>query len=301
MAAIAAQYHLNPVPLDQFGSRPIYRLRITDGAQIQQRVSQLIADTQRRVVYAEPNYIYKAPEDTGNSWSSGNYWSSGGDAGAYTAQWSPQTIHLATAHQYTRGAGITVAVLDTGVDATHSALKNHLAAGYDFVDMDNDPLEVGSRQQGHYGHGTHVAGLVALVAPEAKIMPVRVLDQNGVGNVWVLAEALAYAVNPDGDIATHDGADVINMSIGTLRHTNSLADLLKKVSSDVPLAGDDDFPSTGTPGVVIAAAGNGGDSTPQYPAAENIGGLFGVGASTQSDTLATFSTRGSWIRVIAPG
>ncbi len=193
-------------------------------------------------------------------------------------------------------------MLDTGIDATHPALAGHLVPGYDFVDLDNDPSEVGSQQQGPYGHGTHVAGLIALVAPEAKIMPIRVLDQNGIGNIWVLAEALAYAVNPDGNAATHDGADIVNMSIGTLRHTNLLADLLKKVSSDVPLAGDDDFPATGTPGVVVvAAAGNGGDTTPQYPAAENIGGLLAVGASTQTDALATFSTRGSWIRALAPG
>ena len=63
-----------------------------------------------------------------------------------------------------------------------------------------------------FGHGTHVAGLVALTAPDAKIVPYRVLDENGEGNVWVLAEALLRAIDPDGNPAKDDGAHVINIS-----------------------------------------------------------------------------------------
>ncbi len=224
----------------------------------------------------------------------------------YVAQWAPQMIHLSLAHQVNRGTGpngpIKIAVLDTGIDATHPALAGHLLPGYDFVDNDNDPTEVGNQVIGPYGHGTVVAGLIALTAPEAKIIPIRVLDQHGVGNVWVLAEALAYAVDPDGNPNTHDGADVINMSLVTLRHTRLLSSVLSKVCDDVPAPGDDDFPAVANPNlVVVAAAGNAGNTTQQFPAAENVEGLLAVGATTSGDVLATFSTRGSWVGVAAPG
>jgi subtilisin family serine protease len=85
---------------------------------------------------------------------------------------------------------------------------------------------------------------------------------------------------------------VINLSLSTLRRTSLLKQILDRVCSD----------GTGNPNlVVVAAAGNGGDFTEQYPAAESVGGLIAVAASTDKDQLATFSTRGSWIRVAAPG
>ncbi len=298
LAGVASQHALNPTPLDQFGSRPIYRLRITDGARVEDRVNQLLLDT--RVIFAEPNFIEKPPEGGGKSWSVGT-------PSAYLAQWAPSMIRLPEAQAVNRGIGaggqpVRIAVLDTGVDVTHPALAGHLLPGFDFVDMDANPSEVGTPNIGPYGHGTHVAGLIALVAPEAKIIPVRVLDQNGLGNTWVLAEALAYAVDPDGDPATNDGADVINLSLSTLRRTRLLRSVLARICDDDPAPGEEDIPATANSNlVVVAAAGNGGDFTEQYPAAENIGGLIGVSASTSQDQLATFSTRGSWIRVAAPG
>ena len=217
-----------------------------------------------------------------------------------------QTIHLSAAHQVNRGTGpngpIKIAVLDTGVDATHPALAGHLLPGFDFVDNDNDPSEVGSLQTGPWGHGTHVAGLIALIAPEAKIIPIRVLDQHGVGNVWVIAEALRFAVDPDNDPSTNDGADVINLSLATLRHTKLLSSVLSRVCDDAPAPGEDDFPATANPNlVVVAAAGNDADSTQHFPAAENVKGLIAVSASNSQDRLAGFSTRGSWVNVAAPG
>lgn len=301
LPAIAAQYGLSPVPLGQFGSRPIYRLKITDNTPVTQKITALLADAQLRVVYAEPNYLANAPEVNKPSWTIGDSYSAGTEA-TYKSQWATQMLKLSAAHNLARGAGVKVAVLDTGVDLTHPMLAGRLVQGFDFVDDDNNPSEVGSTASGPYGHGTHVAGLIALVAPDAKIMPVRVLDQKGIGNIWVLAEALAYAIDPDGKPETHDGADVINLSLSTLRRTNLLSSILERACSDFA---DDDATSPidgrNYNVVVVAAAGNRGTQINEYPAAENINGLLAVAASTETDQLAAFSTYGSWIKVAAPG
>lgn len=305
LASVAADFNLEPTPIDQFGARPIYRLRIKGvNPSVEATVQALLADTRSRVIYAEPNYIATAPEvkRAKDSWSADDAWSMVGDFASYQSQYATAKLGLSTAHRTTRGAGVTVAILDTGVDRTHPALANRLLGGYDFVDMDNDPSEAGTRETGPFGHGTHVAGLVALVAPDAKILPVRVLDENGQGNIWVLVEALAYAANPDGDPATDDGADVINLSLSTLRRTRLLESVLAKVCDDLPETEDDDLPSlVNSNAIVVAAAGNGGGSVPEYPAAENLKGLIAVGASTNVDGIADFSTRGSWARVLSPG
>jgi subtilisin family serine protease len=303
LGAVAAAHRLDPQPLDQFGARPIYRMRIADGADPEARAGELAGDV--RVVYAEPNIVGQAPEV--RSMSS---WAIGGDAGAYGSQYAASTIRLPEAHQVSRGAGIIVAVLDTGVDGTHPALAGRLVSGFDFVDFDSDPREVGDRSNPVYGHGTHVAGLVALTAPEARIMPLRVLDEHGAGNIWVLAEALAFAADPDGVPATPDGAQVINMSLGTLRRTNLLEEIVRAVTCDDDDDGDeedeedtDDDDCIGGPrGIVVTVgAGNSGGTIPEYPAAEAVPGALAAGASTREDTLAAFSTHGPWVPIAAPG
>jgi thermitase len=123
-------------------------------------------------------------------------------------QWCPNLLRLDQAHAISRGAGVTVAVLDTGIDFDHPALAGRVLAGYDFLDRDADASEAEAPSSGKaFGHGTHVAGLIALVAPEARILPVRVLDPQGVGNVWRIAEGVVYA--------QQQGASVINLSLST--------------------------------------------------------------------------------------
>ena len=315
LESVAADFQLALPPLDQFGERAIYRLAILDGATPPEKAEELLGDS--RVLYAEPNYFQQTPE--GQQRIS---WARGGSAGEYAAQWAGAYLGLPAAHTVTRGEGVVVAVLDTGIDRTHPALAGRVLTGYDFVDMDADPAEVGvSGVDVTYGHGTHVAGLVALAAPDAQILPVRVLDQDGAGNLWVLAEALAYAVNPDGDLDTPDGAQVINLSISTLRRTALLNEIVRDVicaddddddddnddddedDDDRRRADDDDecLASAGRGAVVVAAAGNRGASTPEYPAAEGLAGLLAVAAHTEDGALADFSNRGAWVHVAAPG
>jgi len=114
---------------------------------------------------------------------------------------------------------------------------------------------------------------------------------------------LAFAVDPDGNPATHDGADVINLSLSTLRRTRLLKSVLERVCDNyASTSGEQEFPAVANPNlVVVAAAGNGGNTVEQYPAAENVEGLIAVAASTSDDQLAVFSTRGSWVAVAAPG
>lgn len=283
LAGVARDYRLDPTPLGRFGAQPIFRLRIVDGTEPIKRAEALLRDS-KRVTFAEPNYRAAAPKD-----SQDVSWASGQDATtAITTQWATEKMQLERAHRISRGAGVTVAVLDTGVDAAHPLLASRLAGGFDFVDVDSDPSEQGPG--GAFGHGTHVAGLIATVAPDAKIMPLRVLDPDGVGNVWVLAEALRFALNPDGDPTTADGAGVINLSISTMHRTRLLRELVETAQA-----------AAGGAPVVAAAAGNSASSSPIYPAGENVDGLLAVGASTAADELAAFSSRGSWVHVTAPG
>jgi subtilisin family serine protease len=286
--------------LDQFGQRPIYRLRAAAGTDIEALSARLQADA--RVQYAEPNLLHETPEGRRSE-----AWAIGGDAGTYATQWNTRALRLAEAHTLSVGSGVTVAVLDTGVDATHPALAGRLVPGFDFVDFDATPNEAGAVGDRGFGHGTHVASLVAQVAPGARILPIRVLDPQGVGNVWVLAEGLLHAVDPDVNPSSDDGAKVINLSLGTLRPTQLLEDIIEAGScGDDYDDDDDDDPdkvrcAASGGAVVVSAAGNSGDTTRHYPAAEQHSGALAVAASAEAGTLASFSTRGDWVQVAAPG
>ena len=293
----------------QFGARPIYRLKAAGTTDVSATIAALKLEP--TVLNAEPNAVHQSPEArVNNAWAIGT-------ATGYTAQWAPAAMRLAEAQKLSTGAGMRVAVLDTGIDAAHPALAGRLLPGFDFVDFDADPSEVGSpATSSSFGHGTHVAGLVAMVAPDAKIMPLRVLDANGMGNAWVLGEALLRAVDPDGNPATNDGAHVINMSLGSTRRTQILDTLGRLASCAIPPAvllptdeladpgynGDRDRCNAFSGAVVVAAAGNDGtDAVRQYPAAEGFYGLLSVGASTSAGRLADFSNFGSSVDVTAPG
>lgn len=298
--------------VDRFGSRPIFRLRAPAGANAEFVLAMLRQHPGVR--FAELNARNDAPESRRNT-----AWTIGVDAGVYSAQWAPQALRLSAAHASAVGTGVRVAVLDTGADLTHPALAGQWARdssarvlGRDFVDDDADPSEAGGVADAGFGHGTHVAGLVALAAPGARIMPVRVLDAQGVGNAWVLAEAMAWALDPDGDATTDDGAHVINLSLGSTTKT----ELLKTVTDLATCEFDDDDDdfrdsgfdadrarcAAGKAAVVLAAAGNSGlDTEMLYPAAEGVKGTLSVSASTAQRRMASFSNFGSWINVAAPG
>ncbi|MGK5678065.1 S8 family serine peptidase [Actinoplanes sp. URMC 104] len=199
------------------------------------------------------------------------------------AQWDLARIRVDGAWTRSTGAGVTVAVVDSGVDAAHSDLAGQVLPGADFITGTE-----GTAVDPH-GHGTHVAGTIAAltangtgvagVAPNARILPVRVLGADGSGYMSDVANGIAYA-------ADH-GADVINMSISS---TTQVA----AVSNAVAYAR-----SKGV--VVVAAAGNARaqGSPVSYPAADP--GVVAVAATTSADTVAGFSTRGGYVDLSAPG
>ena len=297
-----------PVTLvDRFGARPIYRLRVIGSASVKDVLDRMALNPD--VMIAETNPLNRAPEARQNMpWAIGT-------ASAWKVQWAPEALNLPEAQAVTKGAGIRVAVLDTGVDQTHPALATRLISGFDFVDFDADPSEFTDTASAAWGHGTHVAGLVALAAPAARIMPVRVLDAQGVGNAWVLGEALLWAVDPDGNPDTDDGAHVINLSLGSLARTRILG-ALANIAACNPAVDGDPVLDRSDPGyadderrcaqragaVVVAAAGNdASDRVREYPAAERVYGSIGVGAINAAAETASFSNFGSRVDIGAPG
>jgi len=288
LRAIATSHRLK-IPQsadDQLDHQPIYRLQIADGSTPPDKAAELLGD--HMVAYAEPDYVGELPEARQRS-----SWVVGDGVDGYMAQWAPVALRLPEAHTITRGANVIVAILDTGADLSHPALMGHLVPGYDFVDLDDDPSEIGVYGSDiAYGHGTHVAGLVALAAPDAQIMPLRTLGPAGIGTIWMQAQALRYAIN--------HGADVINLSYSFGQRSQVLDEILAQVTCTAAM--DDDCRAKTRPGALVtAAAGNSGGSNREYPAADLLPGVLAVAASTETNTLAAFSTYGSWVQVAAPG
>ena len=264
--------------------------------------------TDPRVDFAERNLEVQDPEARKRAvWAIGR-------GSLFQTQDAPSWLSVGEAQQFATGRGVVVAVLDTGVDFDHPVLAPRLLSGVDFVDGDLDASEAGSRADAGFGHGTHVAGLVALIAPDARIWPLRVLDASGRGNIWSVAEALLHAANPDGLAATADHAHVINLSLGTTTPTELLDKVVELVTcSDDDDGEGDDYADPGYAAdhercdlhhgsVVVAAAGNSGSATErQYPAAEAAEGALAVAATADANTLAPFSNHGAWVDIAAPG
>lgn len=279
----------------------IYLLQVTDGEPTSAKIESMQGDT--RLAYAEPNYTTDAPEDSRHMrMRADSIPAPSSDSTAYSGQYAVEALNLPQAHGVNKGAGTTVAVLDTGVQLDHPELAGSLVPGYDFIGDDPNPSEEpngvdddgdGSVDEAT-GHGTHVAGIAHLTAPDAEIMPLRVLDSDGRGNIFVIAEAVQRAVDPDGNPRTDDGVDVINMSLSTSRESDLIRDIVDDLEAEDD-DDDDDDDETGqalqgvpTNGVtVVGSAGNDNAEQPAYPAAET--GVIGVASVGQDETKSDFS------------
>lgn len=169
---------------------------------------------------------------------------------------------------------ITVAVVDTGVDSEHSYLKNRITSnGFDFVNRDNIADD-------EHGHGTHVAGIIASCTEglNVKILPIKVLNKDGIGSSYVIAQGIRQAAN--------DGAEVINLSLGGEKN--------KIIDSAV------DYAINAKGSVVCVAAGNDKINTENVSPASSTDAIV-VAAIDKDGNIASFSNYGSSVDVAAPG
>ncbi len=260
----------------------------------EQLMAELSADP--RVQLVEPNYLRRAsgivPDDQyfAEQWGLSNTGTTGGTAGADISATDAWTIR-------TSASGKVVAVLDTGVNASHPDLAANIwrdaagKCGYDFVNDDDDPED-------DNGHGTHVAGIIGAVGNNAvgvcgvawdvKIMAVKVLNGLGSGSTadtikgcdWILARK-------------KEGVDVVavNASLGGGPYSEA-----EKLS--ISALGDGNI-------LFVAAAGNYGmnnDVYPEYPASYGLPNILSVAATDKNDNLAPFSNYGKGtVDLAAPG
>jgi subtilisin len=184
------------------------------------------------------------------------------------------------------GVGVKVAVIDTGINHLHEELISSYKGGIDYVNGDDDPMD-------DHGHGTHCAGIIAAardnndvvvgVAPDAELYGVKVLDSNGGGSLSNILAGIQWSINNE--------MQIISMSLGSSSGSSSLEDACEAAYS----AGI----------VVVAAAGNSGPargrtiSTVGYPA--RYSSVIAVGATDINNALASFSSTGPEVELVAPG
>jgi serine protease len=263
---------------------------------VRQTIAELNAH--HNVAYAVPNYVARkaaadfVPNDAGR----------GGVGGWQNLQWNflaPVGVNApgAWANLIAAGApggrGVTVAVLDTGVawenrgryHRSPDFTKNQFVRGYDFVDRNRYADD-------HNGHGTWVAGLIAEktnnnyaltgLAYGAKIMPVRVLDSDGLGDAATIGQGIRFA-------ADH-GAKVINLSLEFDPSTpgSQIPEVLRAIRY-----------ATRKRVLVTAVSGNESERELAYPA--RAAGVLAVGATTEHMCLADYSNVGSGLSLVAPG
>lgn len=174
------------------------------------------------------------------------------------------------------GNGITIAVIDTGIDISHPEIKDHIVEGYNFCDNTTDVFDEEDAMS--RAHGTHIAGIIAKAAPNAKIMPLQVFD-NGEAYTSNIIRAIEYA--------KEHGADIVNMSFGSSEGNLALHQAME--ASDM---------------FYVCAAGNGRKNISEeqvYPASYALDNSISVGAVIPDGNVAYFSNYGEAVDIAALG
>lgn len=194
--------------------------------------------------------------------------------------WELEKFNIPNKWIKSRGEYTTVAVIDTGCDLNHKDLKDNLLSGKNFVEIGQDPVD-------RVGHGSHVAGTIAAsnngkgvvgVAPKAKIIPVKALNDKGHGELNHIISAIEWSAN--------QGVDFITMSLGAPTPAQPLADIIKYASDKGC--------------VVFCAAGNSGKEVDiMYPAKYDY--TIAIGAVDRNLNRTDFTCSGETLDFLAPG
>lgn len=254
---------------------------VGSGANANALVSGSAAAQAAGFINAEENNSWSGYDDpSGNFVPNDPLWTNIGQWGFKNTEPPGAWIERAWDLSPKRGLGVTVAVVDSGVWAGHPDLVGRVLPGYDFINDDADAMD-------DYGHGTHVAGTIAAntnnaigvsgAAYNAKILPVKVLNNANSGPWIVIAQGIVYAVDK--------GAKIINMSLGGSSISTTVQGAVNYALS------------RGV--VVIASAGNTGDTTYNYPA--SYSGVISVAAHDNTGAHASFSTANDHVTISAPG
>ena len=282
-------------------------VKLPQGVRVRDAIIRYMQDPD--VEYAEPNYIRSARSTVPNDQLFGLQWD------LKNAQTPGVDISMASAWDIiSENSGLTVAVLDTGADYTHPDLAGNIWAnpgepscatvndndrdgyvadcrGWNFVNDNNNPMD-------DDGHGTHVSGTIGAVGNNSlgiagimwkvKIMPLKILDNAGIGTVSDEVAAIEYAITK--------GAKIINASFAGDQFSNAEFDAIKAANAAGLL--------------LVTAAGNGNnndigsnnDATPVYPGNYDLPNIISVAATDQNDHIASFSNFGpATVHVAAPG
>lgn len=261
--AIAQQYNVEPQLNSEFSdSDNVYIVKGDEKTLKALKKSKLAKSTE----FIEPNYIYSFEEVPNDP--------------DYSKQWNLRSIKVESAWEETKGSGMTIAVIDTGISIVPDLKNTKLVSGYDFV---NDKVEA----EDDSGHGTHVAGTIAQstnnkygvagIAHEASLMPLKVLSSFGGGTVADIAEAIKFAAD--------NNADIINLSLGG----GGESQLLKEAINYAYQKGV----------VIVAAAGNANQNAASYPA--RFAHVIGVAALNAAGEKAPYSNFGAGVDISAPG
>ena len=252
-----------------------YTIKLNQGYHVIDAVKQLRALPE--VKWANFNYILRScftPNDT-----------------FYPYQWHYPRINMEAAWDITMGsASVTVAVCDQGWQFDHEDYAGvQTVSPYDAIEDDNDPsADIDN------SHGMHVAGTilaatnnnlgVAGIAPQCRLMPIRVLDdENGSGTADWIADGITWAGN--------HGADVLNLSFG-IPVSGPPSDPGPPISTAV-------YQTSGNGTIIFAATGNDGEPYVGYPAAYDV--CIAVGSTGLDDAIAPYSNYGSALDIVAPG
>ncbi|OUL25405.1 S8 family peptidase [Nostoc sp. 106C] len=289
LQVIAQQYQVTPQLDNKFSAKDNVYIIKGDRQRLKElQKSQFKSATE----FIEPNYIYKKIPQPGEVAFLGEFLKPNADEEEvtpsltgpndqyYSKQWNFHNINIEGAWSQTKGSGITVAVIDTGITRVRDLYETKFVKGYDFV---NDREEATDDN----GHGTHVAGTIAQatnnkygvagIAYEANLMPLKVLNDYGGGTVADIAEAIKFAADK--------GADVINMSLGG----GGESQLMKEAINYAHNKGV----------VIVAAAGNENANGASYPA--RYPHVIGVSAFGPDGEKAPYSNFGAGVDISAPG